>query len=46
MSYKHYNHQLKLNEDSVKDSYRNMRFGLDKDGKAKVGSTKIIADRK
>ena len=46
MSYKHYKHQLKFNEDSVKDSYRNMRFGLDKDGKAKVGSKKIIADRK
>ena len=46
MSYKHYKHQLKFNEDSVKESYRNMRFGLDKDGKAKVGSTKIIADRK
>jgi|SaaInlStandDraft_1057018.scaffolds.fasta_scaffold670538_1 hypothetical protein len=40
------NTQRKFNEDSVKESYRNMRFDLDKDGKAKVGSTKIIADRK
>lgn len=40
------NLQSEFNEDSVKESYQNMIFGIDKDGKAKVGFTKIIADRK